>query len=165
LSRIDLEDPRGQDYAIIITLIHNCFLSCRNAGNALLTFNDLACQMNIELVQTCRKLYNQIKLVPNFGFNACWFWLAAIHAILQEHIKDIENLMEACPRFAENLFSIIEENNYRYFDYIQQGYECVVRLDVEEIAAKLQHLQSLRKTYGRRGSGEEDELGRRLAAD
>jgi len=166
LARIDLEDPRGKDYATIITLIHNCFISFRIDGNALLTFNDLACQINIELIQTCRRLYNDIRCSPNSDrFNACWYWLAAIHAILQEPIEDIVNLMAVCPQFAENLFSIIQENNYQYFAYIQQTYECAVRLDEVEIAAKLQHLDFLRARSEGRMTEIEVELDRRLVAD
>ena len=123
--------------------------------------------MNIELVGTCKTLYTQIKLAPGLGFNAACFWLAAIHAVLQEPIDDIETLIHDCPRFAENLFSIIEENNSMYFEYIQHAYECVGYLGGEDIVAKLQYLKCLRESFG---CGviegvEEDELGSRLAID
>ena len=167
LSRIDVQDPRGKDYAEIISLIHRCFFHCEIVGSGPLSFNDLACQMNIELVETCKTLYTQIKLAPGFGFNAAWFWLAAIHAVLQEPIEDIETLMHDCPRFAENLFSIIDENNYMYFEYIQHAYECVGNLDGEDIADKLQYLESLRENFECEVNEgvEEDELGSGLAID
>ena len=167
LSRMDPGDPRGADYAEVISLIHRCFFFCEIVGNEALSFADLACQMNIELVGTCKTLYNQIKLAPGFGFNAACFWLAAIHAVLQEPIEDIETLMHDCPRFAENLFSIIDESNFMYFEYIQHAYECVGYLDGEDISAKLQYLECLRQSFGCGVNEEieEDELGSGLAID
>ena len=167
MLRLDPEDPRGKDYAEIISLIHRCFFYGEIVGNEALSFNDLACQMNIELVETCKTLYNRIKLSPGLGFNAAWFWLAAIHAVLKEPIEDIENLMHDCPRFAENLFSIIDESNYMYFEYIQHAYECVGNLGGEDITAKLQYLECLRQSFGCRVNEgvEEDELGSGFAID
>ena len=167
MCRIDVGDPRGKDYAEIISLIHRCYFYGEDFGDEPRSFNDLALQMCIELVETCKTLYNQIKLAPGFEFNAAWFWLAAIHAILQEPIEDVETLMHDCPRFAENLFSIIEESNYMYFEYIQHAYECVRYLDGEDIAAKLQYLECLRQSFGCgvNEEVEEDEPASGLAID
>ena len=148
-------------------MIHRCFFYGEDFGNEPRSFNDLALQMCIELVETCKTLYNQIKVAPGLGFNAACFWLAAIHAILQEPIEDIENLMHDCPRFAENLFSIIEENNSMYFQYIQHAYECIGNLNGEDIAAKFLHLESLRENFACRVNEgvDDDELGSGLAID
>ena len=134
LLMIDRNDPRGRDYRHIIELIRRYV-------------DDETFGFKTEIIDACNAFYRKIQheLLPDLN-DAC-YWLAAIHAIVQEPTDDVENLMLESPQFTENLFGIIDERNRAYFDYFYHVYESVLDLDGGLIAARLTHFQILRHRF------------------
>ena len=144
LLMIDKNDPRGRNYRQIIDLMHSCFTSFINVA---MRFDDATFSFNTEIIDACSAFYHMIQREPLPDLNDACYWLAAIHAIVQEPTDDVENLMLESPQFTENLFGIIGERNRAYLNYVYHAYRSVLNLNDQLLAARLSHFQILRGRF------------------
>ena len=143
--RIDVGDPRADDFNKLMALIYRSFLFGWSNSADPTEFNDLLCQFNIELVSCCQEFYHCIEENTVLELNNACYWLAAYHALIKKEQIEIENLLRRSPVFKIKFYSTIDEENATYLNFFVGTFAAAIAVNEDEISSKINYFQSLRE--------------------